>query len=79
MTLKADPIPFNRPYATGKEADYIAEAITNSHLSGDGLFTRRCHSWIEEQQAAQEGSSPPPVPQVSTSPPCFWTWSLAMK
>lgn len=55
MTLKADPIPFNRPCATGKAADYIAEAITNSHLSGDGLFTRRCQSWIEEQTGCARG------------------------
>jgi len=47
--MAADPIPFNRPYATGKEGGYIAEAIANSHLSGDGVFTRRCHTWIEEQ------------------------------
>ena len=55
MTLKADPIPFNRPYATGKEADYIAEAITDSHLSGCGLFTRCRHSWIEEQTGCARG------------------------
>jgi dTDP-4-amino-4,6-dideoxygalactose transaminase len=40
-------IPFNRPYMTGKELDYIAEAHANGHLSGDGPFTRRCHAWIE--------------------------------
>jgi len=28
---------------------------------------------LRNKQAAQERSSPPPVPQVSTSPPCFWT------
>lgn len=42
-------IPFNRPYATGKELVYIAEAQRNDHLSGDGSFTRRCHQWIERQ------------------------------
>lgn len=47
--MAADPIPFNRPYATGREAGYIAEAIANSHLSGDGAFTRRCNQWIEQQ------------------------------
>ncbi|MBI5321109.1 dTDP-4-amino-4,6-dideoxygalactose transaminase [Bradyrhizobium sp.] len=47
--MAADAIPFNRPYATGKEADYIAGAIANSHLAGDGPFTRQCHRWIEEQ------------------------------
>ena len=35
-------IPFNRPYATGAEFDYIREAIANAHVSGNGPFTRRC-------------------------------------
>jgi dTDP-4-amino-4,6-dideoxygalactose transaminase len=40
-------IPFNRPYMTGRELDYIAEAHANGHLSGDGAFTRRCNTWLE--------------------------------
>jgi dTDP-4-amino-4,6-dideoxygalactose transaminase len=47
--MSPDFIPFNRPYTTGKEIGYIAEAIGNSHLSGDGVFTKRCHGWIEKQ------------------------------
>lgn len=42
-------IPFNRPYMTGRELDYIAEAHSCGHLAGDGPFTRRCHSWLEQQ------------------------------
>jgi len=42
-------IPFNRPYATGKELGYIAEAHSHLHLSGDGRFTKRCHQWIEQR------------------------------
>jgi TDP-4-keto-6-deoxy-D-glucose transaminase len=49
VTTKIEPIPFNRPYATGKELIYAAEAQRNYHLSGDGPFTKRCHAWIEEQ------------------------------
>lgn len=41
-------IPFNRPYMTGKELLYIAEAHLNHILAGDGPFTKRCHSWLEE-------------------------------
>jgi dTDP-4-amino-4,6-dideoxygalactose transaminase len=48
-TVTADHIPFNRPYATGKELVYASEAQRNYHLSGDGLFTKRCHRWIEQQ------------------------------
>lgn len=47
--MKPDFIPFNRPYATGRELVYAAEAQRNLHLSGDGPFTRRCHHWLERQ------------------------------
>ena len=46
--MTTDFIPFNRPYATGKELVYQAEALGNAHLSGDGVFTKRCHQWIEQ-------------------------------
>ena len=42
-------IPFNRPYMTGRELHYIAEAHSCGHLAGDGPFTRRCHGWLERQ------------------------------
>jgi dTDP-4-amino-4,6-dideoxygalactose transaminase len=42
-------IPFNLPYATGKELAHVAEAQRNHHLSGDGPFTKRCQQWIEQQ------------------------------
>jgi len=41
-------IPFNRPYTTGTEFGYLAEAIENAHLSGNGPFARRCAAWLEE-------------------------------
>jgi len=41
-------IPFNKPYMTGKELYYIAEANFNGILAGDGPFTQRCHNWIEQ-------------------------------
>lgn len=40
-------VPFNKPYMTGKEPVYIAEAHVNNMLAGDGPFTKRCHGWIE--------------------------------
>lgn len=42
-------IPFNRPHLTGKEHAYMAEAVSNGHISGDGSFTKRCHALLEEQ------------------------------
>lgn len=41
-------IPFNRPYMTGKELYYIAEAHFKGELAGDGYFTKRCHEWLEK-------------------------------
>ena len=42
-------IPFNKPYMTGKELWYISQAHANGHLAGDGEFTRRCHTWLENR------------------------------
>lgn len=42
-------IPFNKPYMTGKEPVYIAQAHVKSHLSGDGDFTKKCNAWLELQ------------------------------
>lgn len=40
--------PFNRPFSTGRELQYIAEAlVTNHHLSGDGPFTKKCQALLE--------------------------------
>lgn len=44
-----NPIPFNKPYIIGKELYYIAQAVQNGHLSGDGPFTKRCAAWLESQ------------------------------
>jgi dTDP-4-amino-4,6-dideoxygalactose transaminase len=41
-------IPFNRPYSTGMEFEYIRQAIASGHISGDGAFTRKCQSLLEE-------------------------------
>ncbi|MDF3031848.1 MAG: TDP-4-keto-6-deoxy-D-glucose transaminase [Moraxellaceae bacterium] len=40
-------IPFNRPYMTGRELWYIAQAHHNGVLSGDGPFTARCSQWLQ--------------------------------
>jgi dTDP-4-amino-4,6-dideoxygalactose transaminase len=40
-------IPFNKPYATGREFEYMRQAVQNGHLSGDGPFTRQCHTFLE--------------------------------
>ena len=42
-------IPFNKPYLTGKELEYIAQAHARGQLAGDGEFTKRCSAWFEER------------------------------
>jgi len=46
--MKSENIPFNWPYMTGKELRYIAEAHFNSHLAGDGKFTKRCNAVVKK-------------------------------
>jgi dTDP-4-amino-4,6-dideoxygalactose transaminase len=52
--MTSSAIPFNRPYMTGRELEFIAEAHANGHLSGDGPFTRRCHAWLERTTGARK-------------------------
>lgn len=47
-------IPFNKPYMTGRELWYIAQAHTNGHLAGDGMFTKKCHAWLEARTGARK-------------------------
>jgi dTDP-4-amino-4,6-dideoxygalactose transaminase len=47
-------IPFNKPYMTGRELWYIAQAHTNGHLAGDGMFTKNCHAWLETRTGARK-------------------------
>src|SRR5215471_3606927 len=42
-------IPFDRPFVTGRELTYIEEAIAGSRLSGNGPFTQRCQTWIQQR------------------------------
>jgi dTDP-4-amino-4,6-dideoxygalactose transaminase len=47
-------IPFNRPYMTGRELGFIAEAHANGHLSGDGPFTKKANAWLEANTGASK-------------------------
>jgi len=47
-------IPFNRPFATGDELDYIRAAIATPKFSGDGSFTAQCHSVLEQSLGVQK-------------------------
>ncbi len=40
-------IPFNRPWISGNEYRYMAMAVEDGHISGDGQFTRACSQMLE--------------------------------
>ena len=42
-------IPFNKPYLSGKETDYIREAVERGQVSGNGPFTKKCHRFFKER------------------------------
>ena len=41
-------IPFNCPFTTGRELDYVRAALAIPKFSGDGRFTGDCHKLLEE-------------------------------
>lgn len=42
-------IDFNRPYLTGSETSYIQQAVESKKLSGNGQFTKKCHTFFERE------------------------------
>ena len=47
-------IPFNKPYLTGKEVHYIYQAVSSGKISGDGMFTKKCHQYFEETMGVKK-------------------------
>ena len=41
--------PFNKPYLTGNEVLYIYQAVSSNKISGDGMFTKKCHDFFEKR------------------------------
>lgn len=42
-------IPFNKPYLHGRELVYISQAVASGKISGDGIFTKKCHAFFENR------------------------------
>jgi dTDP-4-amino-4,6-dideoxygalactose transaminase len=42
-------IPFNKPYFTGKETEFIKDAVNSGKISGNGVYTQKCHSFFQQQ------------------------------
>lgn len=48
-------IPFNKPPYVGTELEYVRQAIEeNQKISGDGPFTKKASSWLEEHTDSQK-------------------------
>lgn len=54
MTASELKIPFNKPYLTGRELHFVAEAHANGQLAGDGAFTKRCSAWLEQRTGCDQ-------------------------
>ena len=42
-------IPFNKPYCSGRELDYMKVVCGSMTMSGNGDFTKKCHAFFEER------------------------------
>jgi dTDP-4-amino-4,6-dideoxygalactose transaminase len=42
-------VDFNRPITVGNEFEYMRQAMENVHISGDGVFTKKCHAFLERE------------------------------
>jgi dTDP-4-amino-4,6-dideoxygalactose transaminase len=42
-------IPFNKPFLTGNETKYIEDAVKSMKISGDGVYTKKCHDFFESK------------------------------
>ena len=42
-------IPFNKPFLTGRETDYIRQAVESGKISGNGAFTQKCQRFFEQR------------------------------
>jgi dTDP-4-amino-4,6-dideoxygalactose transaminase len=52
MSGKMQMINFNIPPYTGKEIEYIQQAVANRKICGDGEFTKKCNKWLEDRFCA---------------------------
>jgi dTDP-4-amino-4,6-dideoxygalactose transaminase len=49
MAAQKDMISFNKPFLSGMELKYIQQAVSSKKISGDGLFTNKCHTYFQER------------------------------
>ncbi len=61
-------IPFNKPYISGKELEYVGLAINAGKIAADGHFTRLCSKLLESQFQ---------IPKVLLTPSCTAALEIA--
>ncbi len=42
-------VDFNKPVTVGNEFEYMRQALENVKISGDGVFTKKCHDFLESE------------------------------
>lgn len=42
-------LAFHKPYFTGKEIDYLKEAMQTGNIGGDGIYTTRCENFFSNK------------------------------
>lgn len=47
-------IRFNVPPHTGRELENVKKAVESMHICGDGEFTKRCHTFLEQQTGTEK-------------------------
>jgi len=54
MPGSAIKVPFNVPYLTGRELDYVRESIKSGYIVGNGEYTRKCEQLMEGSFGARK-------------------------
>ena len=50
--MKELSVPFNKPYFTGKEMEYIRRVFSEGSISGGGPFAQKCQELLGHQLGA---------------------------
>lgn len=40
-------IPFNKPFLTGRELEFVGDVLQSGHLSGNGPYTKKCQEFFQ--------------------------------
>ncbi len=46
--MLSEKIPFNTPWINEKQKQYALESFAGGHVSGDGPFTKKCHTFLQD-------------------------------